>query len=62
MSPLLGTPDYEPLTIGLKAALPYVDDFVPAHNLASLEALSRLLLEVTERRPVRRQATTVASA
>ena len=62
MSPLLGTPEYEPLTIGLKAALPYVDDFVPAHNLASLEALSRLLLEVTERRPVRRQATTVASA
>ncbi len=62
MSPLLGTPDYEPLTIGLQAALPYVDDFVPAHNLASLEALSRLLLDVTERRPVRRQATTVASA
>jgi uncharacterized protein with von Willebrand factor type A (vWA) domain len=62
MSPLLGTPDYEPLTIGLQAALPYVDDFVPAHNLANLEALSRLLLDVTERRPVRRQATTVASA
>ena len=62
MSPLLGTPDYEPLTMGLQAALPYVDDFLPAHNLASLEALSQLLLEVTERRPVRRQATTVASA
>lgn len=62
MSPLLGTPDYEPLTLGLQAALPYVDDFLPAHNLASLEALSRLLVGVNEHRPVRRQAATVATA
>ncbi|MDQ6883846.1 MAG: VWA domain-containing protein [Candidatus Dormibacteraeota bacterium] len=62
MSPLLGIPDYEPLTVGLQAALPYVDDFVPAHNLASLEALGRLLLEVNGRRAVRRQAPTTASA
>ena len=62
MSPLLGMADYEPLTVGLQAALPYVDDFIPAHNLASLEALGRLLLEVKGRRPIRRQAPGVASA
>ncbi len=55
MNPLLGAPGYEPLTLGLQAALPFVDDFLPAHNLASLEALGRLLLELRDRRPVRRQ-------
>lgn len=56
MNPLLGAPGYEPLTLGLRAALPYVDDFLPAHNLASLEQLGRLLLSTQLRRPVRRQA------
>ena len=55
MNPLLGAPGYEPLTIGLKSALPYVDDFIAAHNLASLEALGRLLATSGDRRPVRRQ-------
>lgn len=56
LNPLLGAPGYEPLTLGLRAALPYVDDFLPAHNLASLQALGHLLLELQDRRPVRRQA------
>jgi uncharacterized protein with von Willebrand factor type A (vWA) domain len=43
LNPLLGLPDYEPLTRGMQAALPYVDDFLPVHNLASLEALARRL-------------------
>ena len=43
LSPLLGDPAYEPLTRGLQAALPYVDDFLPAHNLASLENLAERL-------------------
>jgi uncharacterized protein with von Willebrand factor type A (vWA) domain len=55
MNPLMGAPGYEPLTLGLQAALPFVDDFLPAHNLANLEALGTLLLETTDRRPVRRQ-------
>jgi uncharacterized protein len=55
MNPLMGAPDYEPLTTGLQAALPYVDDFLPCHDLASLEALGRLLLRAQVRRPVRRQ-------
>ncbi len=62
LSPLLGAPGYEPLTLGLKAALPYVDDFLPAHNLASLEALGRLLLNLQDRRPVRRQTPTAVPA
>ncbi len=40
LSPLLGSPDYRPLTRGLQAALPHVDDFLPAHNLASLDRLA----------------------
>src|ERR1700736_3971777 len=62
MNPLMGDPGYEPLTLGLQAALPFVDDFLPAHNLANLEALGTLLLETANRRPVRRQTLVTASA
>jgi uncharacterized protein with von Willebrand factor type A (vWA) domain len=62
MNPLMGAPGYEPLTLGLQAALPFVDDFLPAHNLANLEALGALLLETASRRPVRRQTLLTASA
>src|SRR5262245_4522135 len=43
LNPLLGSPGYEPLTRGMQAALPYVDDFLPVHNMASLEALAHHL-------------------
>jgi hypothetical protein len=43
LNPLLGSPEYEPLTRGMQAALPYIDDFLPVHNLASLESLARRL-------------------
>lgn len=43
LNPLLGSPSYEPLTRGMQAALPFVDDFLPVHNLASLEALAEHL-------------------
>lgn len=55
LNPLLGSPTYQPLTRGIQAALPYVDDFLPVHNLNSLEALANSLAELTERRPVRSQ-------
>src|SRR5919199_966733 len=55
LNPLLGSPTYQPLTRGIQAALPYVDDFLPVHNLESLEALAIALTDVTARRPVRRQ-------
>jgi len=43
LNPLLGGADYEPLTRGMQAALPHVDDFLPAHNIASLEQLAERL-------------------
>src|SRR5262245_5308585 len=43
LNPLLGNPAYEPLTRGMAAALPLVNRFAPAHNLASLRDLARTL-------------------
>lgn len=40
LNPLLGADDYEPLTRGMRAALPHVDDFLPVHNFASLQDLA----------------------
>ena len=54
LNPLLGMPGYEPLTRGLVAALPFVDDFLPVHNLASLEDLAAHLEHLRHTRPVRR--------
>jgi uncharacterized protein with von Willebrand factor type A (vWA) domain len=36
LNPLSGAPDYQPLAGGIQTALPYVDDFLPLHNLMSL--------------------------
>jgi hypothetical protein len=44
LNPLLGDPGYEPVTVGMQAALPHLSVFAPAHNLASLRALERHLL------------------
>ncbi len=46
LNPLLGSPVYEPLTRGIQAALPHIDDFLPVHNLASLEDLAKHLEKV----------------
>ena len=54
LSPLLGLPGYQPQTAGIEAALPYIDDFLPAHNLASLADLAVRLTHLEQRRPVRR--------
>jgi uncharacterized protein with von Willebrand factor type A (vWA) domain len=43
VNPLKASPDYEPLARGMAAALPFVDDFVEGHSLASLEELATLL-------------------
>lgn len=39
LNPLLGDPAYAPLTRGMAAARPFIDDFLAAHNLESIEAL-----------------------
>jgi uncharacterized protein with von Willebrand factor type A (vWA) domain len=50
LNPLLGSPEYRPLTRGMQAALPFVDDFLPVHNLESLEALAERLNTLDARR------------
>jgi uncharacterized protein with von Willebrand factor type A (vWA) domain len=55
LNPLLGSEQYEPLTRGMRTALPYIDDFLPVHNLASLEDLSRHLQSIGQNRPQRGQ-------
>jgi uncharacterized protein len=57
VNPLAGEPGYEPLAQGMAAALPFVDHFLPGHNLRSLETLADVLeaLPSTRRRDLRRQ-------
>lgn len=49
VNPLKGSPEYQPLAGGMRAALPYIDRFLPGHNLAALEELATVL-EGIERR------------
>ena len=46
LNPLIGWRDYSPAARGMQAALPYVDLFAPAHNLASLAALEPYLARI----------------
>ncbi|HVA73955.1 MAG TPA: VWA domain-containing protein [Acidimicrobiales bacterium] len=43
VNPLKASPGYEPLARGMAAALPYVDQFVEGHAVASLEDLARVI-------------------
>ncbi len=47
LNPLLGSAGYQPLTRGIRRVMPYLDDFMPVHNLASLEQLVRVLSRAT---------------
>jgi hypothetical protein len=46
LNPLLGMADYQPITRGMSAALPYIDVFAPAHNLESLLDLEAHLIRL----------------
>ncbi len=43
VNPLKASPGFAPLAAGMAAALPYVDEFVEGHSLASLSDLVRTL-------------------
>ena len=45
LNPLIGTLDYAPLTRGLRAALPFVDDFLPARTLRTADLAALLALD-----------------
>jgi uncharacterized protein with von Willebrand factor type A (vWA) domain len=40
LNPLMGKANYQPLAGGMAAALSYVDDFLPIHNMQSLSELA----------------------
>lgn len=46
LNPLAAHPDFEPLTRGMRAAVPHTDELLPGNSLASLEELAELLEEV----------------
>jgi uncharacterized protein with von Willebrand factor type A (vWA) domain len=43
VNPLKASPDFAPLARGMAAALPFVDEFVEGHSLASLERLAEVV-------------------
>ena len=43
LNPLASAPGYQPLAGGMRAAFPYIDDFLAAGTLASLERLGEVL-------------------
>jgi uncharacterized protein len=49
LNPLIGTSGYSPLTRGLQAALPHVDDFLPSRTLRNLADLAAHLNRLSAR-------------
>jgi uncharacterized protein with von Willebrand factor type A (vWA) domain len=50
LNPLLGRAGYAPEVRGMAAALPYVDDFLPIHDLRSLHELAARLARLPRRK------------
>ncbi len=46
LNPLAAHPDFEPLTRGMRAAVPHTDELLAGNSLASLEQLATILEEV----------------
>jgi uncharacterized protein with von Willebrand factor type A (vWA) domain len=46
LNPLAAHPDYEPLTRGMRAAVPHTDELLAGNSLASLEQLAQTLEEM----------------
>lgn len=51
LNPLAGAPGYQPLAAGMQAAYPFIDDFLPAGTVASLERLGLVLAGGAPGRP-----------
>ena len=48
--------DQQPLAIGMRAALPFIDDFVPGHDPRAVAGLAQLIGGLAGDRPMRRAA------
>jgi uncharacterized protein len=46
LNPLAANPEYEPLTRGMRAATPHIDQLLAGNSIASLEQLAALLEEM----------------
>jgi uncharacterized protein with von Willebrand factor type A (vWA) domain len=46
LNPLAAHPDYEPLTRGMRAAVPHTDELLAGNSLGSLEQLAAILEEM----------------
>jgi uncharacterized protein len=46
LNPLAAHPDYEPLTRGMRAAIPHIDQLLAGNSIASLEQLAAILEEM----------------
>ena len=46
LNPLLGSPQYQPICKGMRTALPFLDQFLPLHNLDSLMKLGQALSRI----------------
>jgi uncharacterized protein with von Willebrand factor type A (vWA) domain len=62
LNPLASAPGYQPLAAGMKAAFPFIDDFLPAGTLASLERLGEVLAGSSQGTARRGSAVTHATA
>lgn len=47
--------DMQPLAIGMRAAMPHVDDFIPGHDPRAIAGLAGLIRGLDKARPARRQ-------
>jgi hypothetical protein len=56
LNPLLRYEGFEPRSLGMKAMLPYVDEFRPVHNLESLQSLVDVISAAAHRKTAETQA------
>ncbi len=62
LNPLASAPGYQPLAAGMRAAYPYIDDFLPAGTVASLERLGEVLAGASQGTARRGSAVTRATS
>jgi uncharacterized protein with von Willebrand factor type A (vWA) domain len=46
--------DQQPLAIGMRAAMPFVDEFVPGHDPRAIAGMASLIAGLNDQRPHRR--------
>jgi uncharacterized protein with von Willebrand factor type A (vWA) domain len=51
--------DAQPLAIGMRAAMPFIDEFVPGHDPRAVAGMARLIAGVDGARPHRKMIVNV---